>query len=259
MGINPLKTEQATAKPLRALLLAAGFGTRLRPLTLHTPKCLVPIGGQPLLAHWLQQLELIGTEAALVNTHYLADQVEDFLAGWQQGPMKLKSSHEPSLLGTAGSLLANREFFTGCTGLLIHADNFSQADLSQLLVAHHQRPAGCLLTMLTFTTPRPSSCGIVEIDAKGIVVGFHEKVAEPPGNRANGALYVFDHEFIDWLGTHHPTASDFSTEVLPYCVGKIYTWHTNSPYIDIGTPEALAEAEAICTNLPMAYSIQSPK
>ena len=74
MAINP---------PLRALLLAAGFGTRLRPLTLHTPKCLVPVGGQPLLAHWLQQLELIGTEAALVNTHYLADQVEDFLAGWQ--------------------------------------------------------------------------------------------------------------------------------------------------------------------------------
>ena len=208
MAINLLKAEQATAKPLRALLLAAGFGTRLRPLTLHTPKCLVPIGGQPLLAHWLQQLELIGIEAALVNTHYMADQVEDFLAGWQQDPMKLKSSHEPRLLGTAGSLLANREFFTGCTSLLIHADNFSQADLGQLLVAHHQRPTGCLLTMLTFTTHRPSSCGIVEIDAEGIVVGFHEKVAEPPGNRANGALYVFDQPFLDWLAVHHPKASD---------------------------------------------------
>ena len=245
--------------PFRALLLAAGFGTRLRPLTLHTPKCLVPIGGQPLLAHWLQQLELIGTEEALVNTHYLAEQVENFLAGCQQRPMKLKSSHEPSLLGTAGSLLANREFFTGCTGLLIHADNFSQADLSQLLSAHHQRPAGCLLTMLTFTTPRPSSCGIVETDGDGVVVGFHEKVAEPPGNRANGALYVFDRRFLDWLVAHHPNASDFSTEVLPHCLGSIYTWHTNSPYIDIGTPEALAEAEAICTNSSMAYSIQSPK
>ena len=249
MIINPLKTEQGTTKPLRALLLAAGFGSRLRPLTLHTPKCLVPIGGQPLLAHWLQQLELIGIEAALVNTHYLAEQVEDFLICWQQGSKGLKSSHEPRLLGTAGSLLANREFFTGCTGLLIHADNFSQADLNQLLKAHHQRPAGCLLTMLTFTTPRPSSCGIVEIDAEGIVVGFHEKVSEPPGNRANGALYVFDQPFLDWLTAHHPNANDFSTEVLPHCVGSIYTWHTNSPYIDIGTPEALAEAEAICSEL----------
>ena len=91
------------------------------------------------------------------------------------------------------------------------------------------------------------------------MVGFHEKVAKPPGNRANGALYVFDQPFLDWLAVRHPNASDFSTEVLPHCVGSIYTWHTNSPYIDIGTPEALAEAEAICTNLPMAYSNQSPK
>ena len=159
MPIDTLQAEQSLIKPLRALMLAAGLGTRLRPLTLHTPKCLVPVGGQPLLAHWFQQLELIGTDAALVNTHYLADQVENFLAGWHQGSMKLQRSHEPSLLGTAGSLLANRAFFRGCTGLLIHADNFSQADLGQLLAAHRRRPAGCLLTMLTFTSPRPSSCG----------------------------------------------------------------------------------------------------
>jgi mannose-1-phosphate guanylyltransferase len=257
VAINLLKAEQATGKPLRALLLAAGFGTRLRPLTLHTPKCLVPIGGQPLLAHWLHQLELISTEAALVNTHYLADQVEEFLISWQQGSMRLKRSYEPSLLGTAGSLLANQEFFTGYTGLLIHADNFSEADLGQLLAAHYQRPAGCLLTMLTFTTPRPSSCGIVEIDEEGIVVGFHEKVAEPPGNRANGALYVFDQQFLDWLAAHHPNASDFSTEVLPHCLGSIYTWHTSSLYIDIGTPEALAEAESIRSNLIYPWYTQS--
>ena len=229
-------------------MLAAGFGTRLRPLTLHTPKCLVLIGGQPLLAHWLNQLELIRTEAALVNTHYLADQVEDFLAGWQSS-MQLKSSHEPSILGTAGSLLANRTFFAGCTGLLIHADNFSQADLGQLLAAHNNRPIGCLLTMLTFTTQRPSSCGIVEIDSRGVVVGFHEKVVDPPGNRANGALYVFDQPFLDWLLINHPNANDFSTEVLPHGLGRIFTWHTELPYIDIGTPEALAEAEAICSEL----------
>ena len=249
MIIDKAQVDKAFTKPLRALLLAAGFGTRLRPLTLHTPKCLVPIGGQPLLAHWLQQLELIHTEAALVNTHYMADRVKDFLGGWQQGSMGLKRSHEPSLLGTAGSLLANRTFFTGCTGLLIHADNFSQVNVSQLLAAHASRPAGCLLTMLTFTTPRPSSCGIVEIDSRGVVVGFHEKVVNPPGNRANGALYVFDQPFLDWLLINHPNASDFSTEVLPHCIGRIFTWHTDVPYIDIGTPEALAEAEAICSEL----------
>ena len=66
-------------KPLRALLLAAGFGTRLRPITQKIPKCLVEVGGEPLLGRWLRQLENVGCEAVLINTHYLADQVESFL------------------------------------------------------------------------------------------------------------------------------------------------------------------------------------
>jgi mannose-1-phosphate guanylyltransferase len=113
--------------------------------------------------------------------------------------------------------------------------------------------------MLTFTSHRPSSCGIVETDGDGVVVGFHEKVANPPGNRANGALYVFDQPFLDWLVTYYPSASDFSTEVLPHCLGRIYTWHTNLPYIDIGIPEALLEAEAICSELATESSLHNPE
>ena len=78
------------SKPLRALLLAAGLGTRLRPLTLQTPKCLVTIGGEPLLGHWLRQLEEAGCEAVLVNTHYLADQVVAYLANWKGRPMAVE-------------------------------------------------------------------------------------------------------------------------------------------------------------------------
>ena len=110
-------------QPLRALLLAAGLGPRLRPLTNHTPKCLVEIGGEPLLGHWLRKLEAAGCEAVLVNTHHLADQVVAYLEAWQGRGMTVQSVHEHELLGTAGTLLANQAFFTGATGLLIHADN----------------------------------------------------------------------------------------------------------------------------------------
>jgi len=110
-------------RPLRALLLAAGLGTRLRPITLHTPKCLVPVAGEPLLGRWLRQLEAAGCEAVLINTHYLADQVEAFLQQRPAGPMGVHTIHEPELLGTAGTLLSNRAFFEDSTGLLIHADN----------------------------------------------------------------------------------------------------------------------------------------
>jgi mannose-1-phosphate guanylyltransferase len=232
-------------RPLRALLLAAGLGTRLRPFTLHTPKCLAPIGGKPLLAHWLSKLEAAGCEAVLINTHHLADQVDEFVQNWPQTAMAIETVHEPELRGTAGTLLAHQTFFEGATGLLIHADNAMAADLADLLLAHAQRPKHCLLTMLTFTTSTPSSCGIVETDTTGVVSAFHEKVADPPGNRANGALYAFDAEFLAFAEQMSKPTNDFSTEVIPALMGRIHSWHTTEPYLDIGTAETLEIAKKI--------------
>lgn len=104
-------------QPFRALLLSAGLGTRLRPITLHTPKCLVPIGGEALLGRWLRKLEMAGCDSVLVNTHYLAEQVEAFLKSWQSSTMTVQTVHEPELLGTAGTLITNQEFLKGATGL----------------------------------------------------------------------------------------------------------------------------------------------
>ena len=231
--------------PFRALLLAAGFGTRLRPITLHTPKCLVPIGGEPLLGRWLSKLERAGCESVLINTHYLAKEVEAFLQAWQSSAMTIQTVHEPELLGTAGTLLVNQGFFKNVTGLLIHADNAMAGDLRDFLVAHHERQDRCLLTMLTFNTDYPSSCGIVEIDNQQVVHSFHEKIAQPPGKRANGALYAFEQDFLDHVDQMNPTPSDFSTEVIPKFLGRIQSWHTNHPYLDIGTPASLTIAQQL--------------
>ena len=235
-------------QPLHALLLAAGLGTRLRPITNTTPKCLVKVCGEPLLARWLRQLERAGFEAVLVNTHYLAEEVEAFLKGWTSSTMTVRSIHETELLGTGGTLLANQAFFKGATGLLIHADNAMAGGLGDFLAAHRKRQDCCLLTMLTFSTNTPSSCGIVEIDKQQVVQAFHEKVVEPPGNRANGALYAFEQDFLDHLNLMNPIPSDFSTEVIPKLCGRIQTWHTHQPYLDIGTPEALTSAQKLMRN-----------
>ena len=235
-------------QPIRALLLAAGLGTRLRPITLHTPKCLVPIGGEALLGRWLRKLELAGCDSVLVNTHYLAEQVEAFLKSWQSSTMTIQTVHEPELLGTAGTLITNHEFFKGSTGLLIHADNAMAGDVKDFLAAHRERQAGCFLTMLTFQTNTPSNCGIVEIDNQQVVQAFHEKVVKPPGNTANGALYAFEQDFLDHLNLMNPIPSDFSTEVIPKLLGRIQSWHTDNEYLDIGTPEALASAQKLIGN-----------
>ena len=231
------------SRHLRALLLAAGLGTRLRPLTNHTPKCLVELGGEPLLGHWLRKLEAAGCQEALVNTHHLSDQVTAFVQSWQSPTLRVATVHEPRLLGTAGTLMANQAFFAGATGLLIHADNAMADPLHNLLASHSRRPSHCLLTMLTFTTATPRSCGIVELDSKGVVTAFHEKVVEPPGNQANAALYAFDDKFLQHLNSFENSCSDFSTEVLPTLMGQIYTCHTSNNYLDIGTPVALMQAQ----------------
>ena len=237
-------------RPLRALLLAAGLGTRLRPLTLHTPKCLVSVAGEPLLSRWLRQLEATGCEAVLINTHYLADQVEAFLQQRAPGPMHVHTIHEPELLGTAGTLLANQAFFEGASGLLIHADNAMAGDLQGLLAAHATSPAQCLLTMLSFSTDQPQSCGIVTTDPHGVVTAFHEKVPNPPGNCANGALYAFDERLFEHLDGINPQPTDFSIDVIPTLMGRIKTWHTTQPYLDIGTPRALANAQILLAPSP---------
>jgi mannose-1-phosphate guanylyltransferase len=226
---------------MRAILLAAGFGTRLRPLTKTIPKCLVPIKGQPLLEIWLQNLTRAGIGPFLINTHYLAEKVTSHI---QASPYKdlVSLIHERELLGTAGTLIANLGFFNGEDGMLIHADNYCQADLAEFIRSHQRRPVGCVMTMMTFRTKDPSSCGIVELDERGVVIGFHEKVESPPGNIANGAVYIFAGDILHTFAAEFQTIADFSTQVLPRFLGRIFTYETNQIFLDIGTPEAYSSA-----------------
>ena len=228
---------------MKALLLAAGLGTRLRPLTDHTPKCMVPIHGKPLLQIWLERLAAAGVGSCLINTHHLADQVSAFVSSrsWSQ---KITLAHEAILLGTAGTLLKNLDFFQGEDGMLIHADNYCLADLQAFVESHRQRPMHCLMSMMTFRTDNPSSCGIVELDAQGVVVGFHEKVASPPGNLANAAIYLLSAEMMDMLHAHSGL-TDMSTQVLHRFIGRIHTWETKELFLDIGTPENYKKANGI--------------
>lgn len=222
---------------MRALLLAAGLGTRLRPLTDTIPKCLVPIKGTPLLNIWLTALIKAKIGPLLVNTHYLNEQVESYIAN-NQYKDRITITYEPSLLGTAGTLIRNIDFFNEEDGILIHADNYCLADLGEFINAHNRRPKKCLMTMMTFRTDKPSECGIVELDDENIVVGFHEKAPDPPSNLANGAVYIFSKELIGLLKGKYHTITDVSTELIPTLIGKIYSYTTPEVFIDIGTIEA---------------------
>ena len=217
------------------------MGTRLRPLTNSIPKCLVKIGGKPILQIWLENLSKAGCEEVIINTHYLSEKVEEYLEGKKFGDMKIITTYEPKLLGTAGTLLKNANFLLGKNCMLIHADNFTDVNLEEFLKFHKDFsiPKKRLLTMMTFTTNNPESCGIVSINNEGIVENFHEKKNTDNGNIANAAIYCFNDYLINFLISKKKNYFDFSEDVIPECINNIQTFHTNSTFIDIGTIDNL--------------------
>jgi len=228
---------------MRALLLAAGIGSRLRPLTDTTPKCLVRVHDRPLLDYWLDLVFEGGIERALLNTHWLAEQVQEHVAGsvWRS---RIDLVHEEDLLGTGGTVLANRDWLQGEAFLLAHADNLTDFDVPGLIAAHRNRPRGHVVTMLGFRTDDPSSCGILELDRQNTVLAFHEKVKNPPGNLANGAVYVFEPSIIDDMARLGKRVVDLSTEVIPHYIGRILCVETDGYHRDIGSPESLRRAHS---------------
>lgn len=237
---------------MRALLLAAGLGTRLRPITNTIPKCLVPIHGKPLLGYWLDLLLGSGKiERVLVNLHYFPDAVRQFVVSsrWRE---QIDVVHEDTLLGTGGTVLANAGHFSRDAFMVVHCDNLSLFDVCAFIGCHARRPKGCAITMMIFATDQPQNSGIVELDRLGVVTAFHEKVANPPGNLANGAVYIFEPEVVDFLRSFGKPVIDISTEVIPSFVGRIFTFLNDSYHRDIGTPQSLRAAESDYPGHPAA-------
>lgn len=227
---------------MRAVLLAAGLGTRLKPVTDSIPKCLVPIRGRPLLGYWFDLLFAGGIERAIVNLHHHPDAVRAFIARspWRD---RVEPVFEERLLGTGGTVLRNRGWLSGGSFMLVHADNLSRFDVAAFVAAHRDRPPRAAMTMMTFDTDTPRSCGIVERDSSGLVRRLHEKVPDPPGTRANAAVYILEPEVVDFMASLGKEFVDFSTEVLPAFLGRIATFHNSDYHRDIGTPESLRKAE----------------
>lgn len=226
----------------KALLLAGGLGTRLRPLTNTTPKCLVPIAGKPMLDYWYDALEAAGIRDVLLNTHHLRDQVCDHILQTNATrPLNVQEFWEPELLGSAGTVHANRAFADDADAIVvIYADNLSNIDLAAFTDFHagHDQP----MTMALFHTAYPHQCGIATLDSNGLVTEFIEKPDTPKSDLANAGLYVLDADA--WREIADMDVFDFGFDVLPAFVGRMQGFEHKGYHRDIGNPEALAQAEA---------------
>lgn len=231
---------------MKAFLLAGGYGTRLRPITNHTPKCLVDIGGKPLLQHWLEQLVDNGFTDILINTHYLHEQVEAFIDGSDFKPY-VTLAYEKELLGTLGSIRANRDFLTQGTVLIAHADNFVRTDWQAFLKCHNARPEQCDMTMMLFETDNPSTCGMVEVNDQGVMTSYIEKPeVYTKGNLANAAIFLFEPSAISRAIELSAESIELCKCFIPTQVEKICTYKNIDFLKDIGTIESYKQILSYC-------------
>jgi D,D-heptose 1,7-bisphosphate phosphatase len=225
---------------VKALLLAGGMGTRLRPLTNTVPKCLVPIAGRPLLDVWVERLAEAGIREARINTHALAGVVRSFIEQVNaRGLLHLTESHEPALLGSAGTVTANADLAEGADAVVIvYTDNLSDIDLRPVIAFHRRH--GDPLTMVLFKAPDPRTCGIAELDGEGRIISFTEKPQQPASDLANAGVYVVDDAAYREIAALR--AFDLGFDVLPRFVGRMRGWIWGGYHLDIGTHEALERA-----------------
>lgn len=197
---------------MRAFILAAGEGRRLRPLTEHIPKPMIEIGGRPVLEHNVRMLVRHGVRDITINTHYMPEVVTGHFGDGGAFGAQITYAHEPALLGTAGALNAVRDRFDE-TFLVVYGDNVTTCDVSALIERH--RDAGGDGTIALFQRDEVSQSGVAQFGPRDRIVGFVEKPRpqDAVGHWVNAGLLVLEPSIF-----HHVPqrgVSDFGKDVFP--------------------------------------------
>jgi mannose-1-phosphate guanylyltransferase len=237
---------------MKAFILAAGLGTRLRPLTETIPKPLVPIAGKPLLGYHLDHLAEHGITEVLINTHYLPEQMEEFVAEYRKkqpnGPT-ISTIYEPELLGSAGTIRANESFLNNDEPfLVIYSDNLTDIDYGKLVDHHKQSEAK--VTIASYYETHPEQKGIIEHDDALVISNFIEKPQphQVTSNYANAGIYVIDSSILNTLSELDHEVLDFGHHVFPFLLKNghlMQVYQMDETLLDIGNLENYTKAQSL--------------
>ena len=226
---------------MKAFLLAAGHGTRLRPLTNTKPKCLVEVNSKPLIEYWFDLFRKYNVTDILINLNHFPDQVYDYIERYAND-LKITLSIEEKLLGSLGTLLANSDFYKDENEfLLFYSDNLTNINISTLLNYHqsHNLP----FTMGLFRAKDPKSCGIAELDYKNTIIDFLEKPKHPASNLANAGIYVIKPSVLANIESINGKLLDIGFDLLPRLTGRMKGFEIEDYLLDVGTHQNLKIAD----------------
>jgi mannose-1-phosphate guanylyltransferase len=225
---------------LEAILLVGGQGTRLRPLTIGTPKPLLPTAGVPFLAHQLAKAAAAGVTRVVLATSYRAGMFGDCLGDGSAFGLEIVYVQEDTPLGTGGGIRNAARALRGDPGspvLVLNGDILSGHDLTAQLDLHSKADAAVTLHLVEVEDP--SRFGCVPTDADGRVTAFLEKTADPVTNRINAGCYVFRRDVIDRIPLD--VVISVERETFPGLISAgavVMGYHDSSYWLDVGTPEA---------------------
>jgi mannose-1-phosphate guanylyltransferase len=192
---------------MKAMVLAAGLGTRLRPLTYEITKPMVPVLDRPVMAHILDLLDRHGFEQVIANLHYFPESIREYFGD------RLEYRYEPELLGTAGGVRACAEFFGEERFLVISGDALTDIDLGAFVARH--KASGGIATLAVKRVADTREFGVVLHDREGRITGFQEKPApeEALSDLGNCGIYIFEPEIFDYFP--EPPFADWAQDVFP--------------------------------------------
>jgi mannose-1-phosphate guanylyltransferase len=224
----------------KAVILAAGLGTRLGDLTRDCPKVMVPICGKPMLEHHVEWLRAAGVQEFFFNLHYLPDVITDHFGNGSKWGVSIRYSHEDRLQGTAGSMRAFRQFLDQ-RFLVQYGDVFSRLDVAALSRFHRDRASAASLVVHPSSHPHDSD--IVSLETDGRISQIHHKPGDARfGNIGNAGAYLLEPVVFDHLSNDLHEEVDFCRDLFPQMQlqGKsLFGYNTSDLLLDVGTPERL--------------------
>lgn len=220
---------------MKVMIMAAGIGTRLRPLTDLMPKPMAPIVNRPALYHILRLLHRHGLQQVVINLHHLPEAITNYFGDGSGMGMDISYSFEPELLGTAGGVKKNAAFFEGKTFLVMSGDALTDVDLTGLIAAHRRN--GSIATMAVKEVADPTQYGVVVANDEGRVVAFQEKpsLEEARSRLCNCGIYVFEPEILSYIRAGE--FDDFGRRVFPDLLRQGVPFHiyeVSSYWSDVG-------------------------
>ncbi len=232
------------SKSIKAMIMSAGVGSRLEPLTLSVPKPLVPIANKPIMDILFEKLVSIGVTDVICNTYYLADKIIDRYKNNDIG-INFNFIKEDALSGTAGGVKKCQYFFDKDTCFLVlSADGLSDVDLQKAINYHKNTDAIATIGIKKIAMEDVPHFGVVVTDSEGYVTEFQEKpkIEEARSNYINTGIYIFDYKIFDYIPEN--TFYDFAKNVFPKLVEKrmINTFVVEEYWSDIGTIEKYIES-----------------